>query len=57
MDGTQDSLAVARELFHKVADGPRGLTVEAGGRFIEEEKEFGTGGEFNANGQTFAFCD
>jgi hypothetical protein len=31
------------------------LTVETGGRFIKEYKELGTGGEFNADGQTFAF--
>jgi hypothetical protein len=57
MDGTQDSLAVPGELFHEVADGPRGLTVETGGRFIKKEEEFGTGGEFNTDGQTLAFCD
>jgi hypothetical protein len=33
------------------------LTVETGGRFIKKEEEFGTGGKFNTDGQTLAFCD
>ena len=44
MDGAENSLAAAGQLFHKVTDGPGGLAVEAGGGFVEEEEELGFGG-------------
>jgi hypothetical protein len=55
MNRTQDRLAVSCEFLHQIADGPRSLTVETGSGFIEEQQQFGTGGELDADGEALAF--
>lgn len=57
VDGAQDSLAVAGELLHEVADGPRCLTVETGRGLVEEEQQLGTGSELDTDRQTLALLD
>lgn len=55
MDRTQDSLAIAGELFHQVAYRPGGLAVQSGSRLVEKEKELWASGKLNTNGQSLAF--
>ena len=57
VDGEQDGLAVAREFFHQVADGPAGLAVEARRRLVEEQQQLRLGRHLDADGQALALLD
>jgi hypothetical protein len=57
MDGTQDSLTCGSQLTEETNDVEGALRVETRGRLVQEEKEFGLGGELDTNGYTFALFD
>jgi hypothetical protein len=43
-----------RQSVDKIKDRPRGLTVETGGRFVEEEEQLGLSSELDTDGETLS---
>ena len=57
MDGAKNSLALVRKLPQKPDDVPRALTIQPRRRFVQEQQQFGLGGELNTDRETFASFD
>lgn len=57
VDRAQDGLAVVLQFLEQVQDGPRGLRVQAGGGFVQEEQELGLRGELDADGEALPLLD
>jgi len=47
----KDGLSVVSQSPEEAHDGPSALRVQSGGWFVQEQKKFRLGGEFNRNGQ------
>lgn len=54
MNGAENGLSALGELLEKIQNGPRCLTVETGGRLINEEEQRGLGSKFDTDSKTLA---
>jgi len=57
MDSTQDSLTVFSEFSKQLKNVPRGLRVQSGSRFVEEEQKGGLGDQFDTDSESLSLFD
>ena len=57
MDRAKDSLALVRQLPQEPDDVPRALAIQSRGRFVQEQQQFGLGGELDTDRKTLAGFD
>jgi len=57
VDRAKDSLALVRQLPQEPDDVPCALTIQSRGRFVQEQQQFGLGGELDTDRKTLAGFD
>ena len=57
MNRAKNSLAIVCQLLQEPHDVPRALTIQSRGRFVQEQQQFGFGGELDTDRKTLAGFD